>query len=1204
MVVFNDDAGGDVLSISENAMGDYIFDVSAGADTITVTNASPNIVPVGGGTNIVTLTMGAPADVMINMMGGNDQVTIATNIAAQTNIDGGSGADTFIFGQNGIALTNGMSTINGGPPNGGDTLDYTIFTAGIVVDLTTGAASGVGAVGGVAGAVAGIENVIGGDGADSITGLGGFIGNFLKGNDGNDTLIGLSGSDTLIGDGGGDSIVGGDGSDSMTGNDGDDVFVFDIVTGVVNTETDTVNGGSGGVGTNRDTLDFSSLPVGFGVTADLLVNNPTVNPAASHDQRNIIVQDAPVFENIFGGAGNDFLVGNNFNAGDPIGGNLLLGNDGNDFIDGMGARDQINGGAGNDTIEGGDGGDSIQGGADADSIVGEDGGDFIDGDAGNDTIRGGDGNDAIIGDADEDLIFGDDGNDSIQGNTGLDTLMGGNGNDTIEGNEADDTILGDAGNDLLIGDDINLATTGNDSISGGSGNDYLFGSNGDDTLIGNTGNDSLEGSVGIDVLAGDDMAGTLNQGDDFFVWVGPDQLDSDTIVEVGGDLGSDTATFFLFAAEDQIRNIDVSLSGFVVVNLGTAGAQQVSPLANVTFGGGDVIENVRGTNEPNMGDILTGSAFDNIITGMDGDDTMLGGAGNDTFAFLTVGAGVDLDVVTGGAGIDTLDFSALPIGDPVTVDLLNGIAAPAPFGHAKHINRTVLVTDNTIFENVIGTNNGESITGNNVDNVLFGLGGDDTINGLNGADSIFGGLGNDMMTGGPGDDYYAFDDVTGGPEVDTVVELVGGGADTLDFSAVSVMVTVDLSVGIATHGAGATMRTVNFAGNVIEGATGSATVANMITGNNLDNTLIGGAGNDTLIGLGGNDSLFGAGGDDSLVGGPGNDTLKGGTGNDTMIGGTGDDVYSFEDNTSGVAEIDLVVELPGEGTDELNFAWVSTSVRADLRSDAPIAFYGSGTTGVTVNANAMGSAAANFEDVTGGMAADTIFGNALNNSLIGDAGADTIWGFAGDDTINGGAGNDLLIGGTGNDLYQVDDMLDIDVIDELAGQGLMDALDFTAVTQQITFLLIPGEGPPIGTTDAVFFDVDFIERVILGQADDTVVFGDGEALALGNGILDGFTGIDTLDYSRYTTPISVNLVAGLATGTQQALNFERVTGPPSNPDGTATTALFPSQQALTATAASSGFTVQDVHAAAGGGGQVDSSLVDLFALDADDPLAS
>jgi serralysin len=105
---------------------------------------------------------------------------------------------------------------------------------------------------------------------------------------------------------------------------------------------------------------------------------------------------------------------------------------------------------------------------------------------------------------------------------------------------------------------------------------------------------------------------------------------------------------------------------------------------------------------------------------------------------------------------------------------------------------------------------------------------------------------------------------------DTIVETTTGGVDTLDFSVTTVGISVTLN--------STTLQTVNnnlklilSADNVIENARGGGS-EDRITGNNLDNTLIGGLGNDQLQGLGGNDILWGGNSNDILTGGAGNDT--------------------------------------------------------------------------------------------------------------------------------------------------------------------------------------------------------------------------------------------------------------------------------------------------------------------------------------------
>jgi hypothetical protein len=76
--------------------------------------------------------------------------------------------------------------------------------------------------------------------------------------------------------------------------------------------------------------------------------------------------------------------------------------------------------------------------------------------------------------------------------------------------------------------------------------------------------------------------------------------------------------------------------------------------------------------------------------------------------------------------------------------------------------------------------------------------------------------------------------------------------------------------------------------------------ADIITGQNYSEKLLGAGGDDWIIGRGGNDQLHGGRGQDQLRGGPGddllfagadNDVLRGGAGNDQLTGGRGADLF-------------------------------------------------------------------------------------------------------------------------------------------------------------------------------------------------------------------------------------------------------------------------------------------------------------------------
>lgn len=85
--------------------------------------------------------------------------------------------------------------------------------------------------------------------------------------------------------------------------------------------------------------------------------------------------------------------------------------------------------------------------------------------------------------------------------------------------------------------------------------------------------------------------------------------------------------------------------------------------------------------------------------------------------------------------------------------------------------------------------------------------------------------------------------------------------------------------------------TINSAIEIVDAS--SRTKAAKITGNALDNIILGGMGNDSLDGVAGDDLLYGDFGNDVLNGGAGNDSLWGGYGNDKLYGGDGNDVFIY-----------------------------------------------------------------------------------------------------------------------------------------------------------------------------------------------------------------------------------------------------------------------------------------------------------------------
>jgi len=134
--------------------------------------------------------------------------------------------------------------------------------------------------------------------------------------------------------------------------------------------------------------------------------------------------------------------------------------------------------------------------------------------------------------------------------------------------------------------------------------------------------------------------------------------------------------------------------------------------------------------------------------------------------------------------------------------------------------------------------------------------------------------------------------------------------------------------------------------------------------------------------------------------------------------------------------------------------------------------------------------------------ADTLNGNAGQDDLAGDTGNDVLNGHAGndllrgqggDDTLDGGAGVDSMVGGAGNDRYIVDDAGDI--VNETADSG---AGTDTVVTSLASYSLLTS-ATVVGTVERLTYDN--------GAAADVDFTGSGNAAA---NIITGGAGNDTL----------------------------------------------------------------------------------------------
>jgi Ca2+-binding RTX toxin-like protein len=289
------------------------LDGGGGNDTFTVHGGAPTI-NSGSGNDTFSIFGGAPT---IHSGSGNDAFTIH---AGTPSIDSGSGNDTFTIYNGSVCVDSGSGDDTFVIYSGSHSIDsgsgddvFTIY--GGVYSLNTGTGNDSFTIYNGAGSIdasngydsftiyAGATTIFAGAGNDSFRIYGGLAA--IDGGDGNDSfaLYGFAAS-----------ILGGAGNDLFTVYDGANVL------GLVD----------GGTGTNA--LDYSAS------TSEIYVNLTTGAATGTGSIANI--------RNVTGGQSNDILVGD----------------DNDNSLTGMGGRNLIIGGRGKDTLRAGVGGDILIGG--------------------------------------------------------------------------------------------------------------------------------------------------------------------------------------------------------------------------------------------------------------------------------------------------------------------------------------------------------------------------------------------------------------------------------------------------------------------------------------------------------------------------------------------------------------------------------------------------------------------------------------------------------------------------------------------------------------------------------------------------------------------------------------------------------------------------------------------------------------------------
>ena len=1186
------DAAGNVLASNDTGPGDP--GTTTGDDgyiTYTFAAAGTYYIRVGRYTGTAVaqpLLAGTTYQLHVSVQGAAGATTFVNNNASSLNASGGEGND-YLQG------TYGDDILNGG--NGNDTASFVTAyngggasTTGVTVDLNVqGVAQNT--VGAGNDTLTGIENLIGSQYNDTLTGDGG--NNVIEGGLGNDTLVGGLGSDTasyagatagvtvslglqgaaqntvnagsdtlsgfenLLGSAFNDNLTGDGNANTLTGGAGDDILNPGANAGGT---VDVLDGGAG-----SDTVSFAGIAAG--VTAQLVnggTGNATIAGAA--------IASFVGIENLIGGSGADFLFGN-------FGDNSIEGGLGDDYLDGLAGVDTLvftgttavtvnlatttaqATGWGNDTILNFE---NVRTGSGADSVTG-DGNDniFFDG-GGNDIYNGAGGIDTIdytnigtavtvnlntvaaqtvsSGNSDtitniENVIGSLNGINTLTGNAVANTLTGGAAADTIVGNNGNDVIFGGAGADFLLGGTSSALDDGSsDTLYGGAGNDYLSGGQGNDFLYGGDGDDTLNGTVGA--TTGGFFA--VDGGDDTFD--GGDGTDIAILAYENRTLASTVGVAFDIG--NLAGNSNITINGVVTGSL--------TSIERVTFRGTAGNDVVKGGGSI---DSLTGNAGDDVLDGWYGNDVLDGGLGNDT--------------LIGGEGLDTATYALAPSG--VTVDLrLDGIA--------QNTGGYGIDTLSGI-EYLIGSAFGDTLRGNDEFNLIIDSGVGAGATALSQTDSIFGYGGNDSILVTRANTAVATNINLDGGDGDDFIELRSGTLTGFTLAANAA------GLSATTSGAAQTYAPL--------GATSADRNSDVVT-------VDGGAGNDRIVLTGVASATVNAGSGDDIV----SISMRGLTSvnNYTITLGTGADIIQFGVGTSAATSTDVAATARtsrvtdfqvGDAGDKfeltnfLNFGLTGYTANSNPFASGHMRLVQSGTdlliqtdrdgagatnSFVTVfaisNGYTGGFTAFNFDGFIGnltlsgiGSLDETITGATGDDVLSGNDGNDTLVGLAGNDTLDGGNGNDILRGGLGNDTL-------------IGGAGI-DTASYSDATGAVTVSLNTAAAQNTGAagidtlsgienlTGSSFDDIltgSALANVLTGgdgndsllglDGDDTLDGGNGDDQlrgGAGNDTLIGGAGIDTASYKDATSAVTVSLaIAGAqvtgGAGTDTLSGIENLNG--------------------------------------------------------------
>ena len=556
-------------------------------------------------------------------------------------------------------------------------------------------------------------------------------------------------------------------------------------------------------------------------------------------------------------------------------------------------------------------------------------------------------------------------NVTIDGDAGNDYISNYGDNSKLDGGDGDDSILNDGFSDDVDGEHIGNKT----SINGGAGNDYIHNWGDNVTISGGGGDDTIHNDGFYDDydewLGGDGVLFqyTLGDGNDLI-----EGFRADSTLNISGGTYSTqiSGKDFLITVGESTVTLDNVLLKTKVININ----DKAIPLE---------VKNIELTDDNDTLDICISSITVDAGAGNDSivNDGYMGAAyWNDWYhsgIYVTIDSGDGNDFIVNLASIDEeYDYS----------DYFDSEAECFVMINSGKGNDSISNEGNKVL--IIYDSGNDYISGFKPDSTLQIRNGTGTYTTLASGNDIIVCVGEDSIS------------LVGATTLSTI---------NIDGKELTLNKKSDSSVTLP-----AQTENINAS---------SRTKAVKITGNELDNSILGGSGADTLWGGAGNDTLTGGKGNDIFVFTDGNDVITDyASGDKISLGAAVSKAFVKGSNvifTVGSGSLTIkdgkaksLSMIDSKGKSFSTILGGSTKLTVTDKTKSPVTVDSSIK---TINASKRTTAV----KITGNALANSIKGGSANDTLDDGKGNDTIYGGKGNDYISGGSGNDKLFGETGND---------------------------------------------------------------------------------------------------------------------------------------------------------------------------------------------